>query len=76
MPFIIYSCHGNIENALAHKVSSPWIVWFESLRSEVVVIERKVIDQEAIFFVDGRHENPEIHIRTNFHLLSPKASER
>ena len=43
-------------------------LWFVSLRSEEVVLKEKC---PRLFFVDGCHENAEIHMCTkfNFHAL-------
>ena len=40
-------------------------LWFGSLRSEEVVIGKKCLRP---FFVNGCHENGEIHMCTKFHL--------
>ena len=44
---------------------SPCIVWFASLRSEEVVIEKSA---RGHFFVNGCHGNGEINMCTKFHL--------
>ena len=46
-----------------YQVSLPCIAWFASLISEEVVIGKV---PEAIFFVNGRHGNAEIHMRNKF----------
>ena len=40
-------------------------VWFASLRSEEVVIEKKCLRPS---FVDGRHGNAKIHMHNKFNL--------
>ena len=50
-----------------YQVLPPFILWCTNLRSEEVVIGKS---SQGNFFVDGRHGNTELHMRTKFHLYA------